>query len=692
MKHRGIMIFKAFHLASTQRHLREKFLSELRTNGFKQTFKKVLKKTAEHGSDEHKKTTKEGIHFQNGDLFSALFARTGHSDEYIKRTSAPSISPSQIKLIAFYLPQFHPIPQNDAAWGKGFTEWTNVSKAVPQFLSHHQPKLPSDLGFYDLRLLENQKEQIEIAKEYGIYGFCYHHYWFDGKRIMDTPVEQILAHPELNFPFCINWANENWTRRWDGYDSDVLLAQNHSDEDDILFIADAARYLKDPRYIRVEGKPLLMLYRPALLPDAKATALRWRQWCRDNGVGEIYLVTTHSFEHIDPNEIGFDAAVEFTPNSFPLRDITEMMRPQMLNPDYRGTLYDYESAIEISRNFSTPAYEKFRAICPDWDNEARKPGRGTTLIGSTPAKYGRWLQHLCDYTKKRFEPSKRFIFVNAWNEWAEGAYLEPDRRYGYAYLEATRAALMLESKPKPDALAVVIHAFYPDVFSEILEQLKVFPIPFKLFVTLPAENQEYALQEMQKHQYDHEILVVENRGRDILPFLKILPKVIEEGYSAVLKLHTKKSRHRDDGNVWRNDLFSKLISASRVQKAMDIFAFNPHVGLIGPENHIVNMETYWGSNKKTVLKLADKIGVNEKECMQIPFIAGTMFYAKIDALTPLLNLHISENEFEVESGQVDGTMAHALERFISLSAFSNGLSIRSFAPNEQPSEHYRYVQ
>lgn len=435
------MITKILELALNQKHLREKFIREIRANGLKAAIKKVMKKASEKFSDTNQPPKDSKKNQSNETFYDQLFSQTGVSETFIPLDNHSLIQTTDIKLIAFYLPQFHPISQNDSNWGKGFTEWTNVSKAVPQYAGHHQPKLPGELGFYDLRLIENQKRQIELAKAYGIYGFCYHHYWFDGKRIMNTPIEQLLSHPELNFPFCINWANENWTKKWDGYDSDVILSQSHSESDDIAFIADTARYMKDPRYIRIDGKPLLMLYRPALLPNAKETAQRWRNWCRENGIGEIYLVMTHSFEHIDPKMIDFDTAVEFAPNSFPLRDITEDMKSKIINPSYQGTLYDYDSAIKISDDFQTPSYKKFRGVCPRWDNEARKPGKGTTLVGSTPEKYEHWLRNICNYTQKTFKPSEQFVFINAWNEWAEGAYLEPDRKYGYAYLEATRNAL-----------------------------------------------------------------------------------------------------------------------------------------------------------------------------------------------------------------------------------------------------------
>ena len=358
-----------------------------------------------------------------------------------------------VRLVAFYLPQFHPIPENDRWWGQGFTEWVNVLRGSPQFDGHHQPLHPGDLGYYDLRSTEIQRRQVALAKRYGLGGFCFYFYWFAGTRLLEGPTLAYLQDQSLDLPFCLCWANENWSRRWDGKANELLMSQSHSAEDDIAFIEYVSRYLRDPRYIRVGGKPLLIVYRPDLLPDPSATAARWRDWCHDQGIGEIHLATTESFVKGDPGEYGFDAAIEFPPNNTAPPEIASKVPG--LSAGFAGHIYDWRVFPERSRAYTDPGYRVYRGVNPCWDNTARRLEQGAIFFGANPDGFREWLTNAARETLNRLPvPSERLVFVNAWNEWAEGAVLEPTRDWGYAYLAATREAL--ESLRQP-TIAVVTH-------------------------------------------------------------------------------------------------------------------------------------------------------------------------------------------------------------------------------------------
>ncbi len=413
---------------------------------------------------------------------------TWNSNYVPKALDAVAIDGLPLKMIAFYLPQFHPFPENDLWWGKGFTEWTNVSKAQPQYDGHHQPRLPGELGYYDLRLPEVMRQQIDLAHHYGVTGFCFHHYWFGGKRLMERPVNQLIADPTLNIDFCLCWANENWTRRWDGAEQDVLIAQKHSPSDDIAFFEDILPALKDPRYIKIDGKPLLIVYRASLLPDAAATAMRWRNLALKAGLPGLYLVGARAFEITDPRPFGFDAAVEFPPHQVQASEISA--RKTIVNPDFSGKIYNYGELAERYGHSQEDRFTSFKTVIPSWDNEARKPGKGHIFDGASPHLYARWLTTAADTTLKN-KPSERLLFVNAWNEWAEGAHLEPDRHYGYAYLHATANVLRNISNNANGELiaknnllfvrssdsAVILHLYYedlvPEIFSRYLSPLQV---------------------------------------------------------------------------------------------------------------------------------------------------------------------------------------------------------------------------
>ena len=394
------------------------------------------------------------------DLYAA--AAGVENAEYVPYDDRP-IDPSRVdvRAITFYLPQFHPIPENDEWWGRGFTEWNNVAKAVPQFVGHYQPRLPGELGFYDLRVVDVMRRQAELARHYGVHGFCFHHYWFGGRRLLERPLNQFLAHRDIDFPFCVCWANENWTRRWDGREQDILMAQQYSAEDDYAFIGSLEPVLRDPRYIKVDNRPLIVLYRPSILPDAAATIDRWRDYCRKAGLGELFLAMVQ-FDVEDPRIHGFDAAIEFPPHKLAsgLQPINQSL--QIVNPAYQGNVIDYAEVVERARRHPPVNYEMIRGVFPSWDNEARKPGAGYTFANATPALYREWLDMAVEYA--RWHPvadGESLVFINAWNEWGEGAYLEPDRRYGYAYLQETRDALQAAPVRERGSIVIVSHDAHP---------------------------------------------------------------------------------------------------------------------------------------------------------------------------------------------------------------------------------------
>jgi 2-polyprenyl-3-methyl-5-hydroxy-6-metoxy-1,4-benzoquinol methylase len=356
-------------------------------------------------------------------------------------TARPAPALSKLKYIAFYLPQFHPIPENDEWWGKGFTEWTNVTKAQPLFTGHQQPHLPTELGFYDLRVREVQHQQIALAKAHGIDAFCFHYYWFGGKRLLERPVLDFLADPKADIEFCLCWANENWTRKWDASEHEVLMEQTYSPENDIAFIDSVIPFFRDPRHLRVNGAPALVVYRPQHMPDARATAERWRAHCREAGIGEIHLIAALTHGNDDFEQFGFDAGVEFPPHNVhtsPRRPPQNLVDKVDAQEPLTGIIWDYG---EVARSFIVQDHtgrRVYRGVFPAWDNTARVGTRAVIIQGGTPGNYERWLDATSHRTVAERAPGERLVFINAWNEWAEGCHLEPCREFGRDFLEATR--------------------------------------------------------------------------------------------------------------------------------------------------------------------------------------------------------------------------------------------------------------
>ena len=340
------------------------------------------------------------------------------------------------KTVAFYLPQFHPDAQNEQWWGKGFTEWSNVTRATPQFEAHVQPILPGELGFYDLRVPEIRMEQASLARAHGVEAFCYYHYWFAGRTVLERPLQEVLRSGEPDFPFCLCWANENWTRAWDGRDADILLAQKHSVESDYGFIYDILPALTDRRYLHVGGRPLLLVYRPDLLAEPARTAALWREVAVQAGLNGLHLAAV-DFVARDPRPYGFDSLVEFPPHHFPSGEMTPTQRQRLGVPDTMK-IRSYPQGVARSLQQSMPKadFARFPAVMPGWDNTARRMEHATVFHGATPALFRLWTTAAMLRAVRDLPPGRRLLFVNAWNEWAEGAVLEPRRDLGRASLEA----------------------------------------------------------------------------------------------------------------------------------------------------------------------------------------------------------------------------------------------------------------
>jgi hypothetical protein len=373
--------------------------------------------------------------------------------------------PAGLRAIAFHLPQFHPVPENDGFWGPGFTEWRNVVRARPRFRGHAQPHLPADLGFYDLRLAETRAAQAALARQAGLSGFCYYHYWFGGKRVLHKPVDDILRLGEPDFPFMLAWANENWTRAWDGGDRELLLEQTYTEADTRAHARHLAPAFADPRYVRVDARPAFAVYNADDLPCPR----RWCDTFRDEvqrAIGtQPYLIRVERYLDTDtrpPAALGFDAALEFQPFSRNFRAWLET-RPDLkshLGRRVKNGLRRRWQAAQRWRTFDrhydmaaftafdicqdAPDYTCFPGVCPSWDNSARRPpGKGMIFRGSSPRLFGDWLAAKAH----AFQPpssTENLLFINAWNEWAEGNHLEPCLRHGHNWLKACRHTLLSE--------------------------------------------------------------------------------------------------------------------------------------------------------------------------------------------------------------------------------------------------------
>jgi lipopolysaccharide biosynthesis protein len=356
-----------------------------------------------------------------------------------------------LRPIAFYLPQFHPTPYNDEWWGAGFTEWTNVAKARPLYPGQYQPRIPGELGFYDLRLEETRNAQAALAAEYGVHAFCYWHYWFgDGRRVLERPFHEVLTSGSPDFPFCLAWANQSWSGIWHGAPDRVLMEQQYLGEDDDRRHFDLlAPAFHDPRYVRVDGKPLFFVYLPNELPDPRGFVERWQNLATESGLPGLFLVGRSRYNWV-PSDYDFDAAVISQINP-PFRNRLRLDPRARLRPDWllsrlalrtpgMPAVYSFPHWSPFVPQLLEEPERSYPMLVPNWDNTPRSGRRGIVYHGSTPELFEAQARSGVDLLRDR-PPEHRLLFIQAWNEWAEGNYLEPDARFGRGYLEALRNAL-----------------------------------------------------------------------------------------------------------------------------------------------------------------------------------------------------------------------------------------------------------
>lgn len=598
---------------------------------------------------------------------------------------------TDVKMLAFYLPQYHTFPENDEWWGKGFTEWTNVRSGNSRFAGHYQPRVPhEDIGYYDLTDIEVLKKQAKLAKQHGIYGFCFYYYWFSGKRLMEKPVDMLLEHPEINLPYCLCWANENWTRAWDGQNKNVLIAQDYSEEDNVKFIADLKKYIDDERYIRINGKPLVMVYNPGQIPDCHKSFAKWREVAKELGIGEILIWTcqtsNNTAELLQITDC-IDAEVEFPPHNM------WMDEAAIRNVDLRGKsafLFSYPRVVEEvikrirkPRKVSVPVHHGCMLA---WDNAARRKDAWFTYCGFSLKSLYKWVTVIAEEARKDFSEEERFVFINAWNEWGEGTYLEPDEKYGYANINTVSKALyglplkddlkivnlsdevVEDTKFATDKtrIAVQLHMFYLDTLEETISYLNQIPYAFDCYVSTNTEEKRKEIERIMKETCKCKEVCVEvytNRGRDVAPFLVQMKDRILQ-YDYMCHIHSKKTKTNDHGNEWRKYIFQHLFGTEEyLKRIFHIFETEPQVGILMPETYpVLELQAEWGGNKIGVQNLLERLGIHAELPKEPVFPVGNMFWARTDAVKAMFEYGLTQDDFPTEAGQVNATIAHQIER------------------------------
>jgi len=559
---------------------------------------------------------------------------------------------STIKTIALYLPQFHESKENNKFWGKGFTEWTNVKKSKPRFKGHHQPRIPGDnyryLGYYDLTEIKTIENQVKLAKNHGIYGFGIYYYWFSGKTVLKKPINLFLKHSYIKFKFLLIWANENWSKRWDGRDKEILIKQEYKKTDPYNFIISIKKYIIDDRYIKIDNKPILGLYEPSKIPKLKKTMRIWRKKSREIGIGEIFILIcinrnkTQDFQDLNL----FDASYEFPPrNSF--------QNNRILNK--KTLIYSellYKSKDFNDTNINLQKFPYFRGSMVEWDNCARI-NNCEIFDHYSPEQFYMLNKIIIDWTIKHYYKDMRYIFINAWNEWGEGSYLEPDDRYGYASINSlSKAIFNLPYFNKyhsigENKIAVLLHIHKEDSIKEIINKINNIPYIYNLFIYIYNQINIDQLKEYIKLKSNANYFELKYflniQGNLLASFFNFRNKA--KNYKYICNINTKQNEDINYFEDWKNYIYNNLLGDSKiVSEIISDFEDNNDLGIIFPEKYYKSLIHYGDSINDSDLKYLNYIIKKIYPHTQVSqnlfdFPEGNMFWAKINAIYPIFNLN-----------------------------------------------------
>ena len=547
------------------------------------------------------------------------------------------------KVIALYFPRFQNISERFRGLKIVLNEWKNINiTTATSNISYHYPRVPGDqleyLGYYDCRNEDMVLKQIELAKSHGIYGFGIFYYWFSGKRFLDKTVDLFAESKNISFPYLLIWRNEDYRRRFLGFENDVFLIQNYSINETGKFVRDIKKYLISKNYIRIKGKPVLGIFDPSTIPNLINTLLAIRREARNNKIGELYLLATSS--KIPRASMRFlNAAYDLPPMQF-----------YQYRTVKKNKYYFYYSSLLFHTKLPNKKYENYtlyKGNVIEWDN-THTMNRTIIFDEYTPEKFYISNKILLNWTNENLNVTDRYYFINGWNNWLEGSYLEPDENYGYASINALSKALFnlpykeintsIPRLMKGVHIAVQAHVFYEDLINEVVNKTNNIPIKYDLYITTNSSEKSKFIEDYVK-QYSnankYEITIMKNKGRDMLPLLFQLKNKIRR-YKYLCHIHTKKSNYTEFGEVWRQYLFENLLGNSeRILEILHIFEENELMGFIYPEIFYRSTRLPFILNRNNSLYLnflLNRMYPKSRVGKEFKFPLGNMFWARVDAI------------------------------------------------------------